>query len=109
VDLTIPNCGIQEDADPGWPELIQEVFPGAGTMKKAYMYINDAPGIGVDIDETLAAKYPFPPWPKGTGFGFPVRKSDGAQIRRRPVLELYIAHMAPDFEYRQRWPSQAWR
>jgi mannonate dehydratase len=57
------------------------VFPGAATMKKGYMYINEAPGIGVDIDEKLAAKYPFPAWPKGTGFRFPVRKSDGTQIR----------------------------
>jgi mannonate dehydratase len=81
VDLTIPNFGIQEDADLGWAEVIQEVFPGAATMKKGYMYINEAPGIGVDIDEKLAAKYPFPAWPKGTGFRFPVRKSDGTQIR----------------------------
>ncbi len=81
VDLTIPNFGIQEDADLGWPQVVQEVFPGAATMKKGYMYINEAPGIGVDIDEKLAAKYPFPPWPKGTGFRFPIRKTDGTQIR----------------------------
>ena len=81
VDLTIPNFGIQEDVDLGWGEIIQEVFPGCPQMKKGYMYLNEAPGIGVDIDEKLAAKYPFKPFPAGTGFRFPIRKADGTQIR----------------------------
>jgi mannonate dehydratase len=81
VDLTIPNFGIQEDVDLGWGKVIQEVFPGCPQMKKGYMYLNEAPGIGVDIDEKLAAKYPFKPFPAGTGFRFPIRKADGTQIR----------------------------
>ena len=40
--------------DLGWGYVIQEVFPGCPQMKKGYMYLNDAPGIGVDIDEKLA-------------------------------------------------------
>jgi mannonate dehydratase len=81
VDLTTPNFGIQEDVDLGWGEKIQEVFPGCPQMKKGYMYLNEAPGIGVDIDEKLAAKYPFQPFPAGTGFRFPIRNADGTQIR----------------------------
>ena len=81
VDLTIPNFGIQEAVDLGWGKVIQEVFPGCPQMKKGYMYLNEAPGIGVDIDEKLAAKYPFQPFPAGTGFRFPIRKADGTQIR----------------------------
>ena len=81
VDLTIPNFGIQEDVDLGWGKVVQEVFPGCPQMKKGYMYLNEAPGIGVDIDEKLAAKYPFQPFPAGTGFRFPIRKADGTQIR----------------------------
>jgi mannonate dehydratase len=81
VDLTTPNFGIQEDVDLGWPEKTKEVFPGAAVMKKGYMYINEAPGLGIDIDETAAAKYPWPAWPKGTGFRFPTRKQDGTEIR----------------------------
>jgi mannonate dehydratase len=81
VDLAIPNFGIQEDVDLGWGNVIQEVFPGCPQMKKGYMYINEKPGIGVDVDEKLAAKYPFKPFPEGTGFRFPIRKSDGTQIR----------------------------
>ena len=61
--------------------IIQEVFPGCPQMKKGYMYLNEAPGIGVDLDEQLAAKYPFKPFPAGAGFRFPVRKADGTQIR----------------------------
>jgi mannonate dehydratase len=81
VDLTISNFGIQEDVDLGWGNVIQEVFPGCPKMKKGYMYLNEAPGIGVDINETAAAKYPFPAFPGGTGFRFPIRKPDGTQIR----------------------------
>src|SRR6266849_9654663 len=81
VDLTTPNFGIQEDVDLGWGKVIQEVFPGCPQMKKGYMYLNEAPGIGVDIEEKLAAKYPFQPFPAGTGFRFPIRKADGTQIR----------------------------
>jgi len=36
-------------------KVIQEVFPRCPQMKKGYMYLNEAPGIGVDIDEKLAA------------------------------------------------------
>ncbi len=64
-----------------WGKVIQEVFPGCPQMKKGYMYLNEAPGIGVDIDEKLAARYPFQPFPAGTGFRFPIRKADGTQIR----------------------------
>ena len=45
------------------------------------MYLNEALGIGVDIDEKVAAKYPFQQFPAGTGFRFPIRKADGTQIR----------------------------
>ena len=81
VDLTTPNFGIQEDVDLGWGKVSQEVFPGCPQMKKGYMYLNETPGIGVDIDEKLAAKFPFQPFPAGTGFRFPIRKADGTQIR----------------------------
>ena len=81
VDLASANFGIQEEVDLGWGKIIQEVFPGCPQMRKGYMHLNDAPGIGVDIDEKLAAKFPFKPFPAGTGFRFPIRKADGTQIR----------------------------
>ncbi len=29
-------------------------------MKDGYLYANEAPGLGIDIDEKLAAKFPHP-------------------------------------------------
>ncbi len=79
VDLAIYNFGIQEPSD--FPEATHAVFPGTPVIKNGYYQINEVPGIGVDVDEKLAAKYPFPEWPKGTGFRFPIRRHDGTQIR----------------------------
>jgi mannonate dehydratase len=57
LDLISPNFGIQEFT--GHPEVEQEVFPGCPwTDDKGYVYVNDKPGFGVDINEELAKKYP---------------------------------------------------
>ena len=58
-DLWVPNFGIQEYMR-HTPET-DEVFPHAYTFKDGYLHPGDQPGIGVDIDETLAAKYPYSP------------------------------------------------
>ena len=34
------------------------MFPGLPEFKDGYVYANDKPGLGVDIDEVEAAKYP---------------------------------------------------
>jgi mannonate dehydratase len=59
-----------------WNEQAQSVFPGCQTYKNGYMYINESPGLGVDINEKEAAKYPI-----GTRSRWTVRKSDGTIIR----------------------------
>lgn len=56
LDLASPNFGIQEWA--GINETLQEVFPGSPEVKDGYVYLNDRPGLGIDIDEKEAAKYP---------------------------------------------------
>ncbi|MFN8418542.1 MAG: enolase C-terminal domain-like protein [Anaerolineae bacterium] len=56
LDLWSPNFGIQEWCR--FPELVYEMFPGCPEVRSGYMYPNDKPGFGVDIDEALAAKYP---------------------------------------------------
>lgn len=56
LDLWAPNFGIQEWYQP--TELEYEMFPGLPKVKGGYLYPNDKPGLGIDIDETLAAKYP---------------------------------------------------
>ncbi len=40
-------------------EETDQVFPHAYSFQDGVMYPGDAPGIGVDIDESLAAKYPY--------------------------------------------------
>jgi mannonate dehydratase len=55
--LAIHNFGIQEYMP--HTALTNEVFPHAYTFDAGYMHPGDAPGLGVDIDELLAAKYPY--------------------------------------------------
>lgn len=56
LDLWAPNFGIQEWYRPS--ELEYEMFPGLPRVKDGYLYPNDGPGLGIDIDEKLAAAYP---------------------------------------------------
>jgi mannonate dehydratase len=56
LDLWAPNFGIQEWCR--FPELVYEMFPGTPDVRDGYMYPNDQPGLGIDIDEKLAAQYP---------------------------------------------------
>jgi mannonate dehydratase len=56
LDLWAPNFGIQEWCR--FPEHVYEIFPGLPEVRNGYMYPNDKPGLGIDIDEELAAKYP---------------------------------------------------
>jgi len=58
-DLWVPNFGVQEYM--GYPEPALEVFPHAWTFKDGYMHPGEAPGHGVDIDEDLAARFPYDP------------------------------------------------
>ena len=56
VDLTIPSFGIQEEND--FPEEVLEMMPGTAEIRNGYLYGSDKPGLGIDIDEKIAAKYP---------------------------------------------------
>ncbi|HVU15132.1 MAG TPA: enolase C-terminal domain-like protein, partial [Phototrophicaceae bacterium] len=56
LDLWEPNFGVQEWCR--FPEHVYEMFPGLPEVRDGYMYANDKPGLGIDIDEKLAAKYP---------------------------------------------------
>lgn len=73
IDMAVWNFGIQEAGR--FNEQLQEVFPGCPTMKNGYMHLHEAPGIGVDLNEKLAAKYPI-----GTKSNWQVRKRDGTII-----------------------------
>lgn len=58
-DSWIPNFGIQEYMR--HTEETDAVFPHAYYFKAGDLYPTDAIGHGVDIDESLAAKYPYKP------------------------------------------------
>ena len=56
LDLWAPNFGIQEWCR--FNDLVYEMFPGLPVVRDGYMYPNDKPGLGIDIDEKLAGRYP---------------------------------------------------
>lgn len=84
LDLACYNFGIQEYSP--FSERAQEVFHGCPVMKNGYLYANEAPGWGIEIDEKLAAKYPYGS-EKGErrqlngGWG-EIRRSDGTIIKQ---------------------------
>ena len=78
LDLVAPNFGIQESYL--FPERTQEVFTGCPEIRDGMMWPSDRPGLGIDIDEAAAARYPFPEHPLN-GAWPPVRRLDGTVIR----------------------------
>jgi mannonate dehydratase len=58
-DLSVHNFGVQEYMR-HTPET-DRVFPHAYSFENGAMHPGGAPGLGVDIDETLAARYPYEP------------------------------------------------
>jgi mannonate dehydratase len=59
VDLAVPNFGIQEYM--GHVEPADEVFRTNWTFHNGLMHPGDAPGLGVDVDEEAAARFPYDP------------------------------------------------
>ncbi|CAA9285455.1 MAG: Starvation sensing protein RspA [uncultured Chloroflexi bacterium] len=82
LDLSCHNFGIQE-GHPGRGERTREVFHGIPEVHDGAMWANDGPGLGVDIDERAAARYPFPHISERplNGSWYPVRLRDGTAIR----------------------------
>jgi mannonate dehydratase len=59
VDISIPNFGLQEYMPHG--EQTDAVFPHSYRFADGYLHPSEEPGLGVDIDEGLAARYPYRP------------------------------------------------
>jgi mannonate dehydratase len=57
LDLVVPNFGVQEMVF--FSEQVQEVISGGPTFADGYLYVSDTPGLGTDVNEALAAKYPY--------------------------------------------------
>jgi mannonate dehydratase len=56
-NMSIPNFGLQEYMR--HTAETDAVFPHAYTFKDGTLHPGHEPGLGVDLDETLAAKYPY--------------------------------------------------
>jgi mannonate dehydratase len=79
LDLATPNFGIQEGRE--FTQAEQDVFPGCPVLKGGYFYANDRPGLGIDLDEKLAGKFPIsddPPFDYAWGN---YRRRDGGIVR----------------------------
>ncbi len=78
VDISSPAFGIQEEN--GFPELVHEMMPGAARIRKGYLYGSGRPGLGIDIEEKMAAKYPLGEMPGGGPYRLD-RTLDGAVVK----------------------------
>ncbi len=56
-DLSVHNFGIQEFMR--HTEETDRVFSHSYSFSDGMMHPGDVPGLGVDVDETLASKYPY--------------------------------------------------
>src|SRR5947209_1226778 len=56
-DLSVHNFGVQEYMR--HTDQTDLVFPHAYTFERGYMHPGDQPGLGVDLDETLAGTFPY--------------------------------------------------
>jgi mannonate dehydratase len=75
LDIATPNFGIQEAR--AFTQAEQDVFPGCPELKDGYYWVSDRPGLGIELDEKLAAKFPIeddPPFDLEWGG---VRRKDG--------------------------------
>ena len=87
LDVVCYNFGVQEYS--AFNERLQEVFKGCPVMKDGYLWVNETPGWGIEVDEKLAAKYPYTERTFGAGDGRKlnggwgeVRKRDGTIIKQ---------------------------
>jgi mannonate dehydratase len=79
LELASHNFGIHEGYV--FPSETRAVFPGCPETKDGYMYAHEAPGLGIDIDEKLAAQFPFPDGPAFDYRWGTTRRRDGTVIR----------------------------
>lgn len=78
LDLATPNFGIQEFTP--FNQATLDVFPGCFEFREGSLWPNNRPGWGIDINEELAAKFPFPDHPYN-GAWPAIRRRDGSVIR----------------------------
>ena len=78
VDMNITSFGIQEENH--FADMIHEMMPGTAKLIGGYLYGSDGPGLGIDLNEQIAAKWPLVPLPKGD-IWTTVRGMDGSIVK----------------------------
>jgi mannonate dehydratase len=79
LDLASWNFGIQEE---NWfSEAELEAFPGHPVLERGYLYANDRPGLGIDVDEEKAAKLLDPDRVRRPRYVAEDRRADGTVVR----------------------------
>jgi mannonate dehydratase len=80
LELTNYNFGVHEGS--GFQADTQAVFVGCPEVKDGYMLASEKPGLGIEVDETAAAKFPFPAGPPNFDYSWgTTRRRDGTVIR----------------------------
>jgi mannonate dehydratase len=80
LDLVSHNFGIQEYTP--FNDATQQIFQGCPKMRDGYLWVSEKPGWGMEIDEALAAKYPFTDRNKLNGGWGELRTLDGTVIKQ---------------------------
>lgn len=57
LDIAISNFGVQEMVF--FPPAVQEVITGGPVFENGYLYVNDTPGLGTDVNEQAAARFAY--------------------------------------------------
>jgi mannonate dehydratase len=78
LDLATPNFGIQEFTR--FNQATLDVFSGCPEIRDGMLWSNDQPGWGIEVDETLAAKFPYPEHPYN-GAWPAIRRRDGSIVK----------------------------
>lgn len=78
IDIASSSFGIQEENH--FPPVVHEMFPGMGEIRKGYLYGSGKPGLGLDINEELAARYPLGTIRNGGAYKTD-RSMDGAVVK----------------------------
>lgn len=79
LDLVSYNFGIQEYSP--FNDRTQAIFHGCPEWRDGYLWVNEKPGWGIEIDEKEAAKAPFTTSPLNSGWG-EIRLPDGTVIKQ---------------------------
>jgi mannonate dehydratase len=80
LELASYNFGVHEGS--GFPQETRDVFVGCPEVRNGYMLAQGRPGLGIEVDEKIAAKFPYPAGPPNFDYSWgTTRRRDGTVIR----------------------------